>query len=72
MVKEMSGVTHTNGRVWRVYAACIAGASFLAALIYAGHGPHILQLLPLLLIAACPMMHFFMPRRHKHRNDRPR
>ena len=66
----MGGFTHTNGRVWRVYAACIGGPAVLAALIYAGHGPHILQLLPLLLIAACPLMHFFMHGRHKHRNDR--
>ena len=69
-VKQMRDQLDTNGRTWRIYAACIVGAGLLAFLIYAGHGPHILQLLPLLLVAACPLMHFFMHGRHKHRNDR--
>jgi Flp pilus assembly protein TadB len=71
-VNELNDLAQTKGRVWRLYAACIAGAAVLAALIYAGHGPHVLQLLPLLLIAACPLMHFFMHGRHKHRNDHSR
>lgn len=66
----MSGLSQANRRVWRVYAACIGAAAVLAALIYAGHGPHILQLLPLLLIAACPVFHLLGHGRHKHRNDR--
>lgn len=40
-----------------------------AALVYliAEHRPHLFGWLPYLIILACPLMHFFMHRRHHHR-----
>lgn len=64
----MSHASKTHGTPWRLYAACLGGAAILALLIYLGHWPHILQVLPLLLVAACPLMHLFM---HRHRHDGP-
>ena len=64
----MSNASKGHGTPWRLYAACLGGAAILAVLIYLGHWPHILQVLPLLLVAACPLMHLFM--HHGHRHDR--
>ena len=61
---DVSDLSQRNRRPWRIYLACIAGATILAVLIYAGHWPHILQAFPLLLVAACPLMHLFMHHGH--------
>lgn len=66
--KPISDLCETKRPLWRINLACLLGAAILALLIYAGHGPHILQVLPLLLVAACPLMHLIM---HSHRRDRP-
>jgi len=39
----------------------------LVALAVAGHGGHILQAVPYLLLLACPLMHIFM-HGHHHRS----
>lgn len=45
---------------WAIWAA---GAAALMYLILE-HRPHLFGWLPYLLIAACPLMHFFMHHRH--------
>lgn len=47
---------------WRQRAA-IAAAVFVAAagyLLWSEHRPHVLGILPYLLLLACPLMHVFM------------
>jgi hypothetical protein len=53
---------------WALWAL---GAGALVYLI-AEHRPHLLGWIPYLIIAACPLMHLFMHRghRHRHHNDR--
>jgi Protein of unknown function (DUF2933) len=61
-----------NNRVERLarWAIWIAGATALLYLILE-HRPHLFGWLPYLLIAACPLMHFFMHRgHHRDRNSR--
>ncbi len=48
------------------WAIWILGAAALVYLI-AEHRPHLFGWLPYLIILACPLMHFFMHRRHHHR-----
>jgi hypothetical protein len=54
-------------RVYRLshWAIWIAGAAALSYLIVM-HRPHLLGWLPYLIILACPLMHFFMHRGHRH------
>lgn len=51
-----------SSRAWWVFAAI--------ALFYllAEHRAHLFGVLPYLLLAACPLMHFFMHGRHGHRH----
>jgi hypothetical protein len=56
----------TTGAV--IFAAVIAAALYLAFV----HIDHVLKILPLLFILACPLMHIFMHRgRHGHGHGRP-
>ena len=48
------------------WAIWILGAAALLYLI-TEHRPHLFGWLPYLIILACPLMHFFMHRRHHHR-----
>lgn len=48
---------------WEIW---ILGAAALVYLI-AEHRPHLFGWLPYLIILACPLMHFFMHRKHHHR-----
>ena len=50
-------------RIW--LGACVFGAIALFFL-WEGHSPHILGVIPYLLLLACPLMHLFMHRRHGH------
>jgi hypothetical protein len=47
-------------------------AAFVAFLILNGHGDHLLSLVPLLVLLACPLMHMFMHHGHgSHEGVRP-
>ena len=49
------------------WAIWILGAAALLYLIIE-HRPHLFGWLPYLILLACPLMHFFMHRRHRHRH----
>lgn len=40
-----------------------------AALVFTGHGPHVIGYLPFLFLFACPLMHMFMHKGHHHGSD---
>lgn len=46
----------------------MASAAVALFLLLPDHAPHLLRLLPYLLLAACPLMHVFMRGRHGHGN----
>lgn len=50
---------------WMVFAAV---AAFY---LWTEHRAHLLGLLPYVLLLACPLMHFFMHGRHRHRHTPP-
>ena len=50
----------SGGLNWALLAALAIGAFFL----FGEHRVHALGVLPFLLLAACPLMHFFMHREH--------
>lgn len=50
---------------WHFYGGCLVLAPIVGLIVYTGHGPHALRLLPLMLVAACPLMHVFMHGRHR-------
>ncbi|MHB1233981.1 MAG: DUF2933 domain-containing protein [Burkholderiales bacterium] len=52
--------SHSGGVNWALLAALAIGAFFL----FGEHRVHALGVLPFLLLAACPLMHFFMHREH--------
>lgn len=65
--------------LWR-YRAAIAATVFVAAagyLLWSEHRPHVLGILPYLLLLACPLMHVFMHgghgghggQEHRHGDD---
>lgn len=62
-----------SGRPWWQNTSClIAIAALGVALLYLAfvHIDHVLKILPLLFILACPLMHVFMHRgQKKHRHD---
>ncbi|WP_243395697.1 DUF2933 domain-containing protein [Sphingomonas oleivorans] len=41
-------------------------SAFLATYLLTRHQSHALQLLPYLVLLACPLMHLFMHRGHRH------
>lgn len=47
-------------------------AALVAFLILNGHGDHLLSLVPLLVLFACPLMHLFMHHGHHDEGARPR
>lgn len=51
------------GRVGWVLIGFIAVAGFF---LFTEHRAHVLGILPYLLLAACPLLHFFMHGRHGH------
>ena len=51
---------HSGGVNWALIAALAIGAFFLLG----EHRVHALGVLPFLLLAACPLLHFFMHRGH--------
>lgn len=55
-------------RVWRHRAAIAATVFVVAAgyLLWSEHRPHVLGVLPYLLLLACPLMHVFMHGGHGH------
>ncbi|MDA8051894.1 MAG: DUF2933 domain-containing protein [Rhodospirillales bacterium] len=59
---------HVHARVprWRSPSALVISGFPLiaAALLLTGHKAHLLGVLPILLIAACPLMHFVMHQGH--------
>ncbi|TBW59619.1 DUF2933 domain-containing protein [Marinobacter halodurans] len=57
-------------RFWIPLLLMLAVVLFL---LWDEHKAHIIGVLPWLVIAACPLMHLFMHRKHRHsggRNDR--
>ena len=52
---------------WRSKAGLVAAGFLLVALFFllSEHRAHVLGLLPLLLVLACPLMHLFMHRGHR-------
>jgi hypothetical protein len=42
------------------------GAGAIGIYLFATHTGHVLAALPYLFLLACPLMHFFMHRRHSH------
>lgn len=44
----------------------LASAAVALFLLLPDHVPHLLRLLPYLLLAACPLIHMFMHGRHGH------
>lgn len=58
---------HSGGMNWALIAALAIGAFFLLC----EHRVHALGMLPFLLLAACPLLHFFMHRgqggNHEHK-----
>ena len=60
----------TNERYRKVSRYVFFGFVAIAAyFLIAEHRPHIVPLLPLLLLAACPLMHLFHHGGHKHGDD---
>ena len=61
-------------RLTRMAIILIGLAALLGFLILNGHGDHLLSLVPLLVLLACPLMHMFMHHGHGHRREggRPR
>jgi len=59
-----------DGNVWprRARLALIVFAAIGGVFLLAEHRVHMLPLLPWLLLAACPLMHFFMHGGHGHRH----
>lgn len=55
-----------DGNTPRITIALIAFAAIAAFLLLAEHRAHVLPFLPWLVLAACPLMHIFMHRGHKH------
>ena len=47
----------------------IAIVSLVSIYILNEHGAHFLQILPFLILAACPLMHLFMHHGHNHSNE---
>ncbi len=64
-----------TGVLWR-HRAAIAAAVFVGAaayLLWSEHRPHVLGVLPYLLLLACPLMHVFMHGGHGgHGHDHDR
>ena len=64
-----------TGVLWR-HRAAIAAAVFVGAaayLLWSEHRPHVLGVLPYLLLLACPLMHVFMHGGHgDHGHDHDR
>lgn len=57
-----------SGMLYR-HRAAIAAAVFVGAaayLLWSEHRPHVLGVLPYLLLLACPLMHVFMHGGHGH------
>jgi len=46
----------------------LSGAAALVYLVIE-HRPHLLGWIPYLILLACPLMHFFMHRGHRHHHD---
>lgn len=55
---------------WSLTVGLCLSLSALIFLLWTGHGPHVSAALPLLILAACPLMHLFMHRRHHHGGHR--
>jgi hypothetical protein len=63
-------VSDTNDRYRKVSRYVFFGFVVVAAyFLIAEHRAHIVPFLPLLLLAACPLMHLFHHGRHKHGDD---
>jgi hypothetical protein len=61
---------------WRQHAVLAAFIAVAAFYLYTEHQAHLLDVLPWLLLLACPLMHVFMHRGHGHHGthggkDRP-
>lgn len=52
-----------------MWVGVIGAAALLAFLILNGHGDHLLSLVPLLILLACPLMHMFMHHGHGHHGE---
>lgn len=52
-----------------IWLGAIGGAAFLIFLILNSHGDHLLSLVPLLVLLACPLMHMFMHHGHGRRGE---
>ena len=50
---------------WMIW---LSGAAALVYLVIE-HRPHLLGWIPYLILLACPLMHFFMHRGHRHHHD---
>ena len=49
-----------------ILIALLVIAVVVGALIYAGYSTQLLNILPFVVLLACPLMHVFMHRRHRH------
>jgi hypothetical protein len=60
-------LTPAKLRIGRIVFWGFAAAA--AYFLWTEHRAHTVQILPWLLVAACPLMHLFMHRGHGHRHD---
>lgn len=59
---------HASPSFWKSPFGVVATLAAIAASVYLYlvHKDHLLALLPYAFLAACPLMHMFMHRRHGH------
>lgn len=68
MQHQRTQTSSLRPRCWRsgYGVAFLIIAATAAYVLLKGHTAHVANYLPLLLLAACPLMHFFMHRGHGH------
>lgn len=60
----MSNHNGSKRRLFSLPLILVGLAAVVAFLVLNGHGYHLLSLLPLLVLLACPLMHMFMHHGH--------
>ena len=64
------GTPPPTGLGQRGWVALAGFGAIAAYFLWTEHRAHVIQFLPWVLVAACPLMHLFMHGRHGHGADR--